>query len=432
MDGCAAVEKILQEKIPISVKTIWEDQVWDILIGTSPDLIKTYHTYFSAVYTTSIKCTGQLKNFRPQRISSLLVSVDILAGKIPLAMFPFLISQKIPEQNKTSFLEDNQIELLPGKTIPKLPQVFFDEQELLNGFQKDLIEKTFKIKIFKPQDLSVSRLRTILNLEPSEDPIPEGVYLIKDDFGLGGIFIQGDVLELGLAVYEKYQAASFIMEAGCWFLMFSPEKSLTFFITPDGEDIYDLLPLEIIIVNGSVCSLGGGIFHPPKTIEIIKDQEIPSILKGVNLTIIASDEIKISTHLLYQGLKWEEGMPYIKESNTRLHLFASGQDVFGNENENSAIKIAEDTPDDLKIQASFTSSGKGFSIEGAGKNVYLFGSLQANNIISHLNSMKIMVDDRFLLNEDFLQNSPSTTKPILQLQSYCPQEWITGPNEEED
>lgn len=430
--GCAAVESILQENTPLSENMIWEDQIWDLNTGFSLDEIKEDPNYFAAVYTACILCKGQLKHFRPKRITSLLVSVNILAGHLPLAMFPFLMSKKIPEHKKTSFLEDNQVELLPGNLTEQFPPVIFDEQELIRGFQKELVEKTFKIKIFKPQDLSASRLRSILGLESSEEPIPEGVYLIKDDLGLGGIFIQGDVLELGLAVYEDYQVASFTLESGIWILMFSPKKNLTFFITPEMEETYELLPLEIIIINGKVLSLGGGIFDPPSSLEIVKDQEFPAILTGINLTIIASDEITISNHLLYQGLKWQEGMPYVKESGTRLHLLASGHDVFGNQNEESAINIAEDAPDDLKIQASLTASGKGFSIKGNGKNVNLFGSLQANDFSSNLNKMKIMVDDRFLINQDLLQNSPLSTKPILHLQSYYPREWISDPESEQD
>jgi len=430
--GYAAVENILQENIPLSEIITWEDQIWDLNIGFSLDDIKENQTYFSTVYTACIRCQGQLKYFCPKRISSLLVSVEIQAGNLPLSMFPFLISKKIPDHKKTSFLENNQVELLPGNLIDQFPPVVFDEQELIKGFQKELIEKAFKIKIFKPQDLSASRLRSILGLELSEEPIPEGVYLIKDDLGLGGIFIQGDVLELGLAIYEDYQVASFSLEAGIWILMFSPKNSLTFFLTPEKEETYDLLPLEVIIVNGKVLSLGGGIFNPPNSLEIIKDQDAPAILTGINLTIVASSEITISNHLLYQGLKWEKGMPYVKESNTKLHLLASGYDVFGNQNETSAINIAEDSPDDLKIQASLTASGKGFSIGGKGKNINLFGSLQASDIISNSNKTKIMKDNRFLLNQDLLHNSPLSTKPILQLQSYYPKELITNSESEQD
>lgn len=430
--GTETIETILHEKVPISRNMVWEDQIWDLLISFKQNKHQENQTYFSAAYTACIRCAGQLKNFKPQKISSLLVSIDIFAGNLPLSLFPFLISQNIPEQKKSSFLKDNQIELIPGNILPQTPQIIFDEQQLLKGFQQELIEKTFKIKLFKPQDLSASRLRTILGLEPSDNPIPEGVYLIKDDLGLGGLFIQGDVLELGLAVYEEYQVVSFTMEIGCWILMFSPQKSLTFFITPEGEENYDLLPLEIIIINGNVFSLGGGIFSPPDTIEIIKDQEIPAIMNGINLTIVASEKITISTHLLYQGLKWEQGMPYVKESDTKLHLFTSGQDVFGNETENTGVKIGDDSPDDLKIQASITAAGEGLLVEGTRKDISLFGSLQINEISSGLNRMRIMIDDRFLLNKGLLENSPAATKPVRYLQSYQPEEWITGPDLRED
>jgi hypothetical protein len=43
-----------------------------------------------------------------------------------------------------------------------------------------------------------------------------------------------------------------------------------------------------------------------------------------------------------------------------------------------------------------------------------------------------MFDDRFLLNNNFLQNSPLTSKPVLHLQGFHPEEWITGSGSEED
>lgn len=144
-----------------------------------------------------------------------------------------------------------------------------------------------------------------------------------------------------------------------------------------------------------------------------QEEELPCILRGVNLTIVSSDEITLSSHLIYQGLKWEEGVPYIKDSNTQLSIFSTGKDFLESSEKTGQINIAADAPDELKIQASLTASDKGINVLGEGKKVQVLGSLQTSDLVLHDNEISVKFDERFLKPGDLLPHSPRTRNPVL-------------------
>ena len=149
-----------------------------------------------------------------------------------------------------------------------------------------------------------------------------------------------------------------------------------------------------------------------------KEEELPCILKGVNLTIISSDEITLSSHLIYQGVKWEEGVPYIKDSTVQLSIFATGKEFFDASETTGQITIAEDAPDEMKIQAALIASGKGIGVLGKGKDIQILGSLQASDLSLSENTISIKYDERFSKAGDLLKHSPRTESPVLYLASF--------------
>jgi hypothetical protein len=173
--------------------------------------------------------------------------------------------------------------------------------------------------------------------------------------------------------------------------------------------------------------MGGGQVDSSGNVTMLEEKELPSILKGVDLTIISSDEITLTSHLIHQGVKWEDGIPYLKDSSSQLNIFASGQDVFGNSRGEGKITIDEDAPEEMKIQASLTASKKGIYLEGEDKTVHLLGSLHASEYISNDNSLKFSPDESFLLNENFQINAPKTAKPVLFLSTFSVLEWQENP-----
>ena len=125
-------------------------------------------------------------------------------------------------------------------------------------------------------------------------------------------------------------------------------------------------------------------------------------------------------------MKWEDGIPYVKDADSQLHIFAAGQDVQGTSNENGKIVMASESPDELKVQASLTASGKGISVEGNNKTVNLLGSIQTTDYNSNGNTLKITIDEWLTSDETHLENAPKSAKPILYVTSFRAMAWQEG------
>ncbi len=280
-------------------------------------------------------------------------------------------------------------------------------------------------KVFFPQDLSVADLRQAIGLEISQDPIPEGVYLIQDDLGLGGIYIKGDLDQMILAIEGHYQVIAFWQEDQRWVLKFNPSTSHTEFITPTSEQNFDLLPLGIILIDGSVHSLGGGAMDQAGDPVLILDSELPSIIKGVDLTIVSSDQITLTSHLIHQGLKWQDGVPYTKDTDSQLHILASGTTVLGDESGAGAIFLGPEGPENIKVQANLTAAKEGVSLLGENRTMELIGSVHFPEYESNGNELKLYIDSFTFKNPSLLKHAPKTSFPVLVYTSWKVSSWRT-------
>ena len=421
--GSEIVEKLLGLRLPFQNSQAWEHLGWESITNFYFEKIEEKEDYFHATYKTEISSEGKIENFNQARESSLEARLGIFAGNLPLPYIPLLVDKKLDQGQKNDFMEKNKIDFLPSEKNHISPQISFAEGDLIPKDANAQMQKALKIKFFHPQNLSNRRLRAILGLEETNEPVPDGVYLIKDDMGLGGIYVQGDLEEMVTAIEENFQVVSFLTEQGCWILKFSPQKSKTILSTPEEVLYYDLIPLGIIIVNGKINSLGGGVVDPSGQVILVTEEEIPSILKGVNLTIISSDKITLSSHLIHQGVKWIDKVPYVKDSNSQLIIFATGKDFLENTEREGKIIIDKDSPQEIKIQASLTAADKGFSVEGKGKTVHILGSLHASDYTSNGNKLTFTFDERLLEENDLVQNAPKTATPVLCLSFFKPMEW---------
>jgi hypothetical protein len=264
----------------------------------------------------------------------------------------------------------------------------------------------------------MGRLRAVLGLEMSADPVPEGVYLMHDDLGLGGIYVEGDLDEMVPAIDGNLQVISFRRGDSLWRLEFCPSRAQTRFSTPEGDYTYELLPKGIIIVSGKIGSLGGGEVDAAGNVTLVKDRELPSILRGVDLTIVSSDAITISSHLIQQGVSWEKGIPYVKDSSSQLIIYSTGQDFWQGTARNGGIIIDAQAPSEVKIQASLTARGGGLTICGEGKEVEVLGSLQVSDYSSRENKITISFDPRLTAANGRHENSARTSAPIVFLASF--------------
>lgn len=421
--GKKILERLFGSDTSFALSGSWEKLSWESHTNFSLKEISEKDGYFLATYTAEVISKGTLKDFTPIRESSLVAEIGFFCGDLPLPKIPLLSNRKLSPAQKENFLEANKIDFLSSKANHIDPKINFSEEELLPKNANSLIRRAMKIEIFSPQNLSNSQLRAVLGFEISNAPVPDGVYLIKDDMGLGGIFVQGDIEEMVMAIEEDFQVVSFLSDKGCWILRFSPSRRKTTFSSPTGLMSYDQVPVGIIIINGKVQSLGGGIVDSAGRIIMIKEKEIPCLLNGVYLTIIASDKITLSSHLIHQGVKWEKGVPYVKERNSQLNIFAAGKDFVGEEDRDGQIVIGDDSPQEIKIQASLTASNKGFIIEGERKTVHVLGSLHTTEYTANGNKLQISIDERIWEEDNALEYAPRTAKPVLLLSFLRVMEW---------
>lgn len=421
--GIEIINTLFSPYLPLTKTGRYENISWQSQTDFTLQDIHNKVDFFIAIYKTCIQSKGKILNFQPEKESTLECRLGILIGNIPLLSIPLLI-ERLPEGvSRDGFIQRNKIEILPSKENLIPYKVSFAEEKLIPQDASPQLGEALKIKIFHPQNLSSLELRKILGLEISNEPIPDGVYLIRDDLGLGGVYVEGDLENLLLAIEEEYQVISFETKDGKWILKFSPSESKTIFSTPTECLFFNSSPLGIIIVNGEIHFLGGAIVDDSGEIKAIHNEETPSILRGLSLTIISSDKISLNTNLIHQGLEWKEGIPFVKDSESQLIIFATGKDFLDGTEKRGEISINESSPQEIKIQAELIASGNGFSIQGNEKKVLILGSLQTTNYISNDNSLVLKFDENFLNKEIFLNKSPKTIAPVVHFYNFKAVEW---------
>jgi hypothetical protein len=418
----ALLAEALGGGFPRLLQESFEGLSWDSLSTCGFESIDDRGTYSFIRTSLVIESSGALIPLRPKRLSSLEASMGFLAGNLPLAAVPLLIDKTMTEPEKSGFLQANSISFLAKKSEALRPQAAITEGGVISQDTGHILGRALNVKIFSPQDLSTAKLRQALGLEPSEESVPDGVYLIRNDLGLGGVYIQGDVDEMVMAIDGDAQDIVFRTAAGEWALEFSPARSQTEFRTPAAVESYDLVPLGIIIVNGKILSLGGGIVESDGTVRMVKDEEIPSVLGGVGLTIVCSDRITLTSHLILQNVRWQEGFPYIKDAQSQVVVFSSGRDILSGDEREGGIAVDAAAPAALKLQATLTAAGGGFEIQGSGKSVELLGALHAGDYAANGNSLRIAPDARTAAGR-FPADSPVTATPRLAVCSFKIRSW---------
>jgi hypothetical protein len=425
-DPAAGFAPLLEEALgPVFPRLLEEScdgMIWESRTDCAFSRLEDRGGYLRIAAALQIESSGGLVRTRPRRLSALEASLGLLAGRLPLPAIPLYIRKALNEGDKSAFLEENGIDLRtrPGELVR--PRLASSEGGVIPDDPGPLVAKALAVGVFRPGDLSPAELRWALGLEPSTEPVPEGVYLIENDLGLGGVFVQGDLDEMILAVSGDAQVVVFRAGGAAWRLEFSPARSRTVFETPEGSFGYDLVPLPIILVNGAVASLGGGAVGPDGRVELVFDGRTPSVLDGVDLTIVSADRLTLSSDLVLEGVRWQDGVPYAKGSEAQLVIYAAGQDLVSGAAVEGGIVVAEGAPADLKIQGSLTAAGGGFRIEGEGKTVELLGALQADAFDGNGNRLALFRDDRAAAG-DLPADAPVTAAPQLAIYSLKALAW---------
>jgi hypothetical protein len=419
-DPAAAFPLLLEDALgPVFPRVLEEsfgEMTWESRaacgLGGSSDM----GGYFRLSGTLRIEASGGLSRIEARRLSALEGSLGLLAGRLPLPAIPFFIRKDMDGAEKASFLGENGIKLLPRPGDTVKPGLSAAAEGVIPGDISPILGKALNVGIFRPEDLTPARLREALGLEPSADPVPDGVYLIRNDLGLGGVFVQGGLDEMVLAISGDAQVVAFRAGGSEWVLEFSPSRSRTVFRAPEAVLAFDLVPLPIIIVNGKIGSLGGGYVAGDGRVVPARDGETASVLNGVDMTIVSSDRITLSSHLILQGVRWQDGIPYAKGSKAQLVIYSSGRDIVSGEALGGGIAVGDAAPGGLMVQASLTAAEGGFTIEGSGKEVQVLGALHAAGYAGNGNKLAIVRDDR-AADGAFAENAPRTAAPQLAVVS---------------
>ena len=420
--GKILIEEATGMQFPVEIKTHHESMRWQSRTNCRLDKVIEKDGFFSALYSFPIEAEGRLKSLSFLRKTSLEARAEVLAGCIPLSSLPFLLNKELGPEERQNFLEENNIVLLPSSRQFLPPKINFADEPLIPQSATPFLEKALDIEIFRPQDMTAARLRSVLGLEESQEPVPEGVYLIRNDMGLAGIYVQGDVLEMIMAIEGSSQVISFRLAEGIWVLKYNPAESKTSFFSPQGEETFDLIPRGPIIISGEVLSLGGGIIEGNGEVRLVPDREVASILPGVKLTLVSSGRIVIASHLIQQGLSWQEGIPYVKSKQSQVVIFSTGRDIWTEAAIEGGIVAAAGAPQDLKIQASLTAGGDGFKIEGKNKTLGLLGSIQTTAYSSSGNTLSLTPWSPDTGSEDSLQ-APRAAQSVLFISRFSASEW---------
>ena len=421
-EGNHVLELILGPEKSFNISGGEEKLSWEAETLFSKEILREAGDYFHLSFDADIISRGNMLNYDQYASSELEASLDIFLGHVPLPVFPFLVTGEWDEEKKKDFIEKNEIRFLPAGMNIFPESVHFSDKKILPKDTNSFLEKALKVKFFDPSELTIRQIREALGLEISEEPVPRGVYLIKDDLGLGGVFVEGEIDRLVLSVEESYQVISFETGEKLWELKFSPALSKTIFRTPDDVESHDLLPRGIVLVNGNIASLSGLGSGSPG----IPNKETPSLLQGVNLTIISPDEVTITSSLLYQGITWRDKIPYLKDSDAQLNIFASGKDFFSDTEREGHVVIAKDASDSITLHGAITACGKGMTIKGTGKNVEVFGGIQVSSCDASGSIVEVTPDLRFLDCQLHLRNSPAASCPVLSLSSLRIRGWKDG------
>jgi hypothetical protein len=252
--------------------------------------------------------------------------------------------------------------------------------------------------------------------------VPEGVYLIQSDAGLGGVFVQGDLDRLVLAIDGGWQEIAFLRADGAWVLRYSLAENRTVFASPDGSRDFPRVPLGIVLVNGSVGALGGGRIGPDGSAEIDADSTAPCVLRGASLTIVASDKVTIASSLVQQGVKWVDGIPYLKDSTSQLVLYASGRDLVEDAARAGSVILDPHAPRDVALQASIAARGE-FRSEGPARTVTVAGGVQAGGIALNGTTLRVRPDERLREPEWAPDNAPAAARPLIGVLALKPLAW---------
>jgi hypothetical protein len=270
------------------------------------------------------------------------VSVDLLKGDIPLSEFALLVNKEIAA---------TQADYLVGKGVEwSGPLIPLPGKPLAQGDCRSLLAETLQLEGQFPD---WRQIREKFNLEPSDAPIPAGIYLALAAGLVEAIFIESDLQRLEFRAASNRQYIVFRQDNRSFELSYQPGRKSVLWSGKEAVSDYGFA--EKIIIHGNIWAIeqsGNAAFAVDSRIQVL-----------------ASGKMVISSGLEGENL----GLQKTKFAN--LLLMTSGKDFFSGEDINADIILA--TGADSTVEAHLLAAGKLIHGDGLLK---LSGSLIAGDI----------------------------------------------------
>ena len=296
--------------------------------------------------------------------------VDLVSGDIPVGEFGLLVTQKC-DKVPDAFLAARGVDYA-GSQLPQVGAI------PITADSKGLIADALGVDV-----PDWRRIREKFNLEPSDAPLPPGVYLARDEEEVSAVFVEGDLQKLVFSAGGGWQSIRFSQNGRSSELRYQPGLGSAVW---SHDDIGGALFKEKIVVHGSVWA--------------IEQDGAAAFLPAARMELLACGRLVVRS-----GLE-SENLELGKEKFPGLLLMTAGRDFFNDEEVEADVVM--DVDHDAVVQAQVVSAGTLINGEAA---VEITGSLFARDIE---NAGKLRVgatagdfafDDRvFLSHFKFLKN----------------------------
>lgn len=344
---------------------------WETIASAGLTELYSDEQYLKATFGFNIKSSGRVRGFAGARVEELKCELVLLAGHLPL--------DQVPAAVNADGIQKEDLHKIKVKNLQPGAIVSSGLKPLTRKFIPDDAMPVLArgLKILKPDSLPNWLLRQALGLEPGNEAIPDGVYLVQDSLGPGGIYVQGDLDQLLLGIDNGFQVIQFQQGENTWLLRFNPSTASASFISPSERQDFNELPLPVIMINGRVLELAAGRPDGSGFIKKVDDENTPAFLSGLKLTIVCSGKISLTSNLFSDGLDWKEGLPYLRSKQSELIIWSSGKDFQSEKIAEAGISLLGETDGGAVIEASLIAGGRGFSAAASADKINIIGSLAA-------------------------------------------------------
>jgi hypothetical protein len=347
---------------------------WETLPTARLARIDDYGPYLKTTYELTIKAAGKVEGFRWEKAEQVGLVITFFLGKLPLDRLPLAVAReglkKEDEQNiKITRLVPNNL---------KQEKIIRPEKDILPDDALPLLARG--LKLFRPDGLPNWLLRQALGLSPGNEKVPDGVYLVKDEAGPGGLYVQGNLDELLLGLDGDFQLIQFRQKDRRWLVRFSPKKPGLEFFAPEGKEELEQSLVPVIMVNGRIDSLAAGQKNLSGWLEPEENPDRPAYLSGFRLTLVCSGKINITSNLLAEGLNFRDGIPYFREKQSQLIIWSTARDFQTQESVDGGIDLVGQKADVLKVAANLIAGGEGLKIKGLATEAEIVGTLSARAV----------------------------------------------------